>query len=41
MKILVAYDRSIVAKEAVKLSKVHSEAFNAKVYLIYNPKNVH
>ena len=34
MKILVGYDRSAVAKEALDLAKKHAKAFNAKVYLL-------
>jgi len=34
MKILVGYDRSAVAKDALDLAKKHAKAFNAKVYLL-------
>ena len=34
MKILVGYDRSAVAKDALNLAKKHAKAFNAKVYLL-------
>ena len=34
MKILVGYEKSAVAEEALALAKKHAEAFDAKVYLI-------
>ncbi len=34
MKILVGYDRSAVAKDALDLAKKHAKAFDAKVYLL-------
>ena len=34
MKILVGYDRSNVAKEALELAKKHAKAFDAKVYVV-------
>jgi nucleotide-binding universal stress UspA family protein len=34
MKILVGYEKSAVAKEAVALAKKHAKAFDAKVYLL-------
>ena len=34
MKILVGYDRSSVAKEALKLAKKHAKAFDAKVFIL-------
>jgi nucleotide-binding universal stress UspA family protein len=34
MKIMVGYDRSNVAKEALELAKKHAKAFNAKVYVV-------
>ncbi len=34
MKILVGYDRSNVAKEALELAKKHAKAFDGKVYLL-------
>jgi nucleotide-binding universal stress UspA family protein len=34
MKIVVGYDRSNVAKEALELAKKHAKAFDAKVYVI-------
>ena len=34
MNILVGYDRSNVAKEALKLAKKHARAFDAKVYVV-------
>ena len=34
MKILVGYDQSSVAKEALKLAKKHAKAFDAKVYVV-------
>ena len=34
MKIMVGYDRSNVAKEALVLVKKHAKAFDAKVYLL-------
>ena len=34
MKIMVAYDRSNVAKAALDLAKQHAKAFDAKVYVI-------
>ncbi len=34
MNIMVGYDRSNVAKEALALAKKHAKAFDAKVYLL-------
>ena len=34
MNIMVGYDRSNVAKEALELAKKHAKAFNAKVYVV-------
>jgi len=34
MKILVGYDRSNVAKEALELAKKHAKAFDAKVFIL-------
>jgi nucleotide-binding universal stress UspA family protein len=34
MKIMVGYDQSNVAKEALALAKKHAKAFNAKLYLL-------
>ena len=34
MKIMVGYDQSNVAKEALKLAKKHARAFDAKVYVV-------
>ena len=34
MKIMVGYDRSNVAKEALELAKKHAKAFDAKVYVV-------
>jgi nucleotide-binding universal stress UspA family protein len=34
MKIMVGYDRSNVAKEAVKIAKQHAKAFGASVYVV-------
>jgi nucleotide-binding universal stress UspA family protein len=34
MNIMVGYDRSNVAKEALALAKKHAKAFGAKVYLL-------
>jgi len=34
MNIMVGYDRSNVAKEALVLAKKHAKAFDAKVYLL-------
>ena len=34
MKILVGYDRSNVAKEALKLAKKHAKAFDAEVFIL-------
>ncbi len=34
MKIMVGYDQSNVAKEALKLAKKHAKAFEAKVYVV-------
>ncbi len=34
MKILVGYEKSAVAEEALALAKKHAKAFDAKVYLI-------
>lgn len=34
MKIMVGYDRSKVAKEALELAKKHAKAFDAKVYVV-------
>lgn len=34
MNIMVGYDRSNVAKEALVLVKKHAKAFDAKVYLL-------
>ena len=34
MKIMVGYDRSNVAKEALELAKKHTKAFDAKVYVV-------
>jgi nucleotide-binding universal stress UspA family protein len=34
MKILVGYDLSNVAKEALELAKKHAKAFDAKVYVV-------
>ncbi len=34
MKIMVGYDQSSVAKEALKLAKKHAKAFDAKVYVV-------
>ena len=34
MKILVGYEKSAVAEEALALAKKHAKAFNAKVYLL-------
>ena len=34
MKILVGYEKSAVAEEALALAKKHAKAFGAKVYLI-------
>ena len=34
MKIMVGYDRSNVAKEALEVAKKHAKAFNAKVYVV-------
>ena len=34
MKIMVGYDQSNVAKEALKLAKKHAKAFDAKVYVV-------
>ena len=34
MKILVGYEKSAVAEEAVALAKKHAKAFDAKVYLL-------
>ncbi len=34
MKIMVGYDRSNVAKEALDLAKKHAKAFDAKVYVV-------
>lgn len=34
MKIMVCYDNSIAAQEALKLSIKHAKCFNAKVYLV-------
>ena len=34
MKIMVGYDRSNVAKEALEIAKKHAKAFDAKVYVL-------
>ena len=34
MKIMVGYDQSNVAKEALELAKKHAKAFEAKVYVV-------
>jgi nucleotide-binding universal stress UspA family protein len=34
MKIMVSYDQSNVAKEALELAKKHAKAFDAKVYVV-------
>ena len=34
MKIMVGYDQSNVAKEALNLAKKHAKAFDAKVYVV-------
>jgi nucleotide-binding universal stress UspA family protein len=34
MKIMVGYDRSQVAKEALELAKKHAKAFDASVYVV-------
>jgi len=34
MKILVGYDRSNVAKEALELAKKHAKVFDAKVFIL-------
>jgi len=34
MKIMVGYDQSNVAKEALELAKKHAKAFDAKVYVV-------
>ena len=34
MKILVGYENSAVAEEALALAKKHAKAFDAKVYLL-------
>ena len=34
MKIMVGYDRSNVATEALELAKKHAKAFDAKVYVV-------
>jgi len=34
MNIMVGYDRSNVAKEALALSKKHAKAFDAKIYVV-------
>ncbi len=34
MKIMVGYDQSNVAKEALKLAKKHAKAFDAQVYVV-------
>jgi nucleotide-binding universal stress UspA family protein len=38
MKILVGYDGSNQAKEALNLARKHAEAFNAYVYVVYSLK---
>ena len=38
MNILVGYDTSNVAKEAVELSLTHARAFEAKVFLVHSMK---
>ncbi|MFA6222447.1 MAG: universal stress protein [Desulfomonilaceae bacterium] len=38
MKILVGYDGSNQAKEALNLAKKHAQAFNAYVYVVYSLK---
>ena len=34
MKIIVGYDRSNVAKDALKLSREHAKVFNGEVYIL-------
>ncbi len=36
MKILVAYDGSEMAKNALKLAQEHAKAFNAKIYVLHS-----
>lgn len=36
MNIIVAYDGSKVAKEAVQLAKKHAKAFNGRIILVYS-----
>ena len=38
MKILVGYDGSNQAKEALNLARKHAQAFNAYVYVVYSLK---
>jgi nucleotide-binding universal stress UspA family protein len=38
MKILVGYDGSNQAKEALNLARKHAQAFNASVYVIHSSK---
>jgi nucleotide-binding universal stress UspA family protein len=41
MKIMVGYDRSNVAKEALELAKKHAKAFDAKVHVVRSLSQSH